>query len=224
MIRASLFILLVGCGSEETATSDEPRGPRGARPAECDGASDDPEEIDAVFQSAAHYPEVAIERMEAIVGGYAGSATARVRLGELLLRTTPPRTAEARGWFERALDLHERGCTLGHRDLWAAYEYTGHSYAYEDHHDRAIPWLRRALRRWPDIRQSRYNLACALCRTGDLDGCERELHRVISGDAPAPSWLPGRERGPEHYIEVARRDPDLNVLREDSRFDRAIER
>jgi tetratricopeptide (TPR) repeat protein len=224
---AALF--LVACANDEPAAApidpDQPRGPRGAAPSRCDGASDDPPEIEEAFQSGAHYAEGAVTRMEAIVGANAGSATARVRLGELLLRTTPPRPAEARVWFERGLELHEQGCALGYRDLWAAWEGTAHSHFFEDQYDQALPWLRRSVERWPDIRQTRYNLACALCKTGDLDGCERELHLAITSTAEPPSWLPDRSRGPEHYVEIARRDADLNALRADrARFDRAIAR
>jgi hypothetical protein len=78
--------------------------------------------------------------------------------------------------------------------------------------------LRRSLGRWPGVRATRYNLACALCKEGDLDGCERELRAVLEGE-PQPDWLRAQERPAAYYASVARQDPDLAALRaEPARF------
>jgi hypothetical protein len=82
----------------------------------------------------------------------------------------------------------------------------------------ATPLLRRSLARWPNVRATRYNLACALCREGDLDGCERELRAVLGGE-PQPDWLRAQERPAAYYASAARQDPDLAALRaEPARF------
>src|SRR5690606_16122391 len=108
----------------------------------------------------------AIVALEALVGASPGSATARVRLGELSLRTRPPRTEQAERWFARALALHEEGCTLAYRDRWASLEGSALARMMRGDYEGAIPFLRRSLDEWPDVRATRYNLACALCQTG----------------------------------------------------------
>ncbi|MCZ7682302.1 MAG: tetratricopeptide repeat protein [Sandaracinaceae bacterium] len=118
--------------------------------------------------------------MEAAAGGFAGSATARVRLGELSLRAQPPRAEEAARWFERALALHEQGCTLAFRDRWAALEGSALARMMQGDYAGALPFLRRSIGEWPDVRSTRYNLACALCQTGDVEGCARELRAVLT--------------------------------------------
>jgi hypothetical protein len=58
----------------------------------------------------------AIDGLLAEVGAHRASATARVRLGEVQLRD-PPDPERALGWFDRALALHDAGCSLAERDL-----------------------------------------------------------------------------------------------------------
>src|SRR5690606_28163606 len=77
----------------------------------------------------------------------------------------------------------------------------------------AIPFLRRSLEAWPDVPATRYNLACALCQSGDLDGCERALRDVVTGARPPPAFLAATTSPPSHYREMAARDPDLAPLR-----------
>lgn len=226
---AIALALLGGCGSDpEPASTDEPletvepapgpgdelRPPSGA-PVDCSGPPDDPDEVDGFAQAAAAGDlGGAIEGLEALAGAHPASSSARVRLGELLLRTQPPRAAEAQGWFERALALHARGCRLGYRDEWAALEGRGLSRMMQGDYRGAIEPLRASLARWPGSRATHYNLACALCQTGDLDGCGRELEAVL-GPLEAPDFLASEARPAEHYRAMIERDPDLAPLRDD---------
>jgi hypothetical protein len=221
--------VLAACGEsarEETreqapeTSRDEPSGPRGQRAVRCEGASVDPPELVPVLSGAETDLEGTITAMEALVGANAGSATARVRLGELLLRTSPPRASLAQRFFARGLELHEQGCTLGREAEWTALQGAALSRMMQGDYAGAVPILRRSLGRWPDVRSTRYNLACALCREGDLDGCERELTAVLDAEGERqPAWLGAQERPPGHYASAAQQDPDLAALRaEPARF------
>lgn len=195
---------------------DTPRAPRGAEAVACDGSSVDPESLEQLPQRVAALGlETAIEELEATVGASPSSATARVRLGELLLRTAPPRADSAATWFDRALDLHEQGCTLAEADAWAALEGAGLSRLIGGDYAAARPFFERSLTRWPTVRATRYNLACTHCQTGNLDGCATELERVLQPAQP-PAFLAARAHPDSHYRELAGRDPDLAPLREDA--------
>ena len=241
LARAStvaLLVALVGCGEEPASTppppseppptpespepADEPRPPRGAPPSACDGRSLDPPELDLIAAEGAEGdPGAAIEALEALAGAHAGSATARVRIGELLLRARPPAPERAERWFGRALALHLGGCALGPRDHWATLEGAALASMMQGDYEAALPLLQTSLERWPTIRATRYNLACARCQTGDLDGCAAALARALDPQAaPGPDFLEGQRRPAAHYRRLARRDPDLAPLREDeARFE-----
>ncbi|HJL17972.1 MAG TPA: tetratricopeptide repeat protein [Sandaracinaceae bacterium LLY-WYZ-13_1] len=206
-------------------TPDRLRGPAGARPVACDGSSNDPEQIALFLQGAERDLPAAIRGMESLAGAHPGSATARVKLGELLLRTRPPSAARAQRWFDRALALDAEGCALAPRDRWAALEGLALSHMMQGDYAPALGPLRRSLERWPDVPSTHYNLACALCQTGDVDGCARELGRVLAMDAPGPAFLADQRRPRAHYVRLARRDPDLAPLREDAaRFEALLAR
>lgn len=227
---ALALAILGGCGSDtdepsasseaseavtpEATATGELRPPT-ASVADCSGPPDDPDEVDG-FAERADQGDVAgaVSGLEALVGAHPASGSARVRLGEVLLRTQPPRAAEAQGWFERALALHARGCRLGYRDEWAALEGRGLSRMMQGDYRGAIEPLRLSLQRWPGSRATHYNLACALCQTGDLDGCRRELETVL-GPLEPPDFLANEARPADHYPTMIERDPDLAPLRAD---------
>ncbi len=231
-IACVLSLLLAACDSEPAPASEpaphaepqaEPRAPHGPT-ARCEGASVDPPSLGPTTAQAEQDLGAAMVAMEALAGANPGSATARVRLGELSLRTEPPRAPEAQRWFARGLSLHEEGCTLARRDHWAALEGSAIARMMQGDYAGATAFLRRSLEAWPEVRSTRYNLACALCQTGDLDGCARELTSVLDAEgAPAPSWLAEQERPAGHYARLARTDPDLQPLRDDTeRFARVM--
>lgn len=199
--------------AEAPEAEDTPRPPRGGGARRCEGGSDDPSQIALFVESADRDLAGAIAGLEALVGEHPGSATARVRLGELLLRDGAPQ--RARPFFERALALHDEGCTLGPRDRWAAREGIAHAHAMAGDYAAAIPLLRGSLAEHPDATPTRYNLACALCRTGDLDGCERELTRALRTEDAVPDFLVDQRRPPGHYRRAMEIDPDLAPLRAD---------
>ncbi len=228
-----LVVPVTGCGSEateetapaptettpETATADAPdeglRAPSGRPEIDCSSGSDDPDQIDLFGQSANDGDVTSsIRGLEALSGQHPSSSTARVRLGELLLRTRPPRAQQASAWFTRALELHELGCTLGYRDHWAALEGQALTHMMRGDYESAIAPLRESISRWPGLRSTHYNLACALCQTGDLAGCRRELETTLS-DIEPPAFLSAQSRPADHYRALIRRDPDLAPLRAD---------
>ncbi len=240
-IWTGLSLLCLACGEPEPAVApseraamrapapaapagaDAPRGPSGQPEVRCRGASLDPAELDLVASRADVDLAGTLSALEALAGRSPGSATARVRLGELSLRTSPPRAESAARWLDRALALHAEGCTLGYRDHWAALEGSARARMVQSGYAEALPFLRQSLQRWPTVRSTRYNLACALCQTGDLDGCERELAAVIRERQPMPDFLADQIRTPGHYEALANRDPDLAPLRATAdRFARAL--
>ncbi|MBX3268743.1 MAG: hypothetical protein KF729_00695 [Sandaracinaceae bacterium] len=222
-VVALVALTVAGCGGEreeaarEAAEDPDALRPRRGAQVDCAGPPDDPDEVDTLAEVAASGDLAgAILGLEALTGAHPRSSSARVRLGELLLRTEPPRAEEADGWFERALALHARGCRLGHRDEWAAHEGRALSRMMRGDYAGAIAPLRASLARWPSVPATRYNLACALCQTGDLDGCARELEATLRRSPGPPSFLAGEARPPAHYRALARRDPDLAPLRADA--------
>lgn len=233
MRRAALLVALAlsctACGDEPVSEprpareEDVPRGPAGQAEVRCTGASIDPPELELVAARADADLLGTLSALEAIVGRHAGSSTARVRLGELALRTDPPRAEAAARWLERALALHDEGCTLGERDHWAALEGSALARMMQRDYAGALPFLRQSLQRWSSVRSTRYNLACALCQTGDLDGCERELTAVLGATEPMPAFLADATRPPGHFRTMAGQDPDLAPLRADAaRFERVL--
>jgi len=230
-------LLLAACGSEadgpaqntpevedgaeahersHEAAAEGIRGPAGADAVDCSSGSDDPEQIDLFAESAGNGNlSGAIRGLETLCGRHPSSATARVRLGEMLLRTQPPRAAQADTWLTRALELHELGCTLGFRDHWAALEGQALSHMMRGDYAAAIAPLRASIRAWPGLRSTHYNLACALCQTGDVPGCRAEIEIALS-NIEAPSFLAEQSRPADHYRAMVRRDPDLAPLRVDA--------
>lgn len=230
----ALAVLLVGCGGEDPAPGDAPeppdvsaqepsgpapgdglRPPSGGADVNCDGPVDDPDQIDLFAESAARDLGGAIRGLETLAGRHPASSTARVRLGELLLRATPPRAEEADTWFDRALDLHARGCTLGDRDHWAALEGQGISRMMRGDYAGAREPLSESVRRWPGSRATHYNLACARCQTDDLEGCTRELE-ITLGELDVPSFLEVDTRPASYYRQRIQSDPDLEPIRRDA--------
>lgn len=224
---AALTLLVFGCErdaptpapraedhAEDHAEGDAPRPARGGGARDCADGSDDPEQIVLYMESAEGGNLAgAIAGLEALAGAHPGSATARVRLGELLLRDRAP--ARARPFFARALALHDEGCTLAPRDEWAAAEGVALTEMMTGDYADAVPRLRASLARWPGATPTRYNLACALCQTGDLDGCERELRTVLRPEAALPAFLVDQRRPADHYPRMLASDPDLAPLRAD---------
>ena len=137
-----------------------------------------------------------------------------MRLGELLVRTQPPEAERAARWFDRAIELHERGCALGTRDHWAALEGQALTAMMRGDYTASVAPLRASLERWPAMRNTHYNLACALCQTDDVDGCARELEAALVALDP-PEALREQARPASYYRRRAAEDPDLAPLRED---------
>lgn len=225
----SVALLLSGCSAEAPAPlpSDPParasggaplpeglRAPHGQAEVDCDQPPDDPPQAGLYAAAAAEDLEGSVRGLEALAGEHPASGSTRVRLGEVLLRAQPPRAEPASRWFDRALELHARGCELGDGDHWAALEGRALSHMMLGDYAGAVSPLRTSVSRWPGVRSTHYNLACALCQTGDIDGCVRELEAVL-GELRAPEFLRDRTRPAAQYRPMIERDPDLAPLRAD---------
>lgn len=218
---------LVACSPDEPEPAVEapaPEGPaepeaaEGLRPpssgeVDCSDPPPDPAQIDLFAENAGANREAAIRGLQTLAGEHPTSATARARLGELYL-AHPSRPEQSDVWFTRALELHERGCELSERDHWLGHEGQAISRMMRNDYDNAIAPLRASIERWPGSRSTHYNLACALCRTGDLDGCVAELQTVLS-DLEPPTFLEEDTRSVEHFRAQIQSDPDLAPLRAD---------
>jgi hypothetical protein len=219
-------LLAAGCGddSSQTPAPADPnalRGPHGAQEVHCEGHSIDPPELEMQVMGDNPHRGPDIERLEALAGSHPGSSTVRARLG-FLLSSGEADPERAGRWIDLALALHDRGCTLGEEDYWVALEAAALSRFMRHDYAGARPFLVRSLARFPSAAGTRYNLACSLCQTGDVDGCARELEQaLVSSGQPSPEELSHHPQPPrEHFLELAQEDPDLAPLRaQATRFD-----
>lgn len=230
-------LALVGCddppGPRRPARTAAPAVKQSSAPAKispvlpgplpgCQGTSIDPptavlERAGQLFQAGE--PIKTVNMLHELAKAHPQSATVRFRLAETLTRIDPPQRARAIPMFEEALRLHDDGCRLAEPVEWQALEGIAIAHMDEGHFDRALPYLRRAANRWPASGSMHYNLACALCKTGDRDGCIREIEAALeASNGPAPEFLMGRVPPASHYVELAPRDPDLAPVRRDPRF------
>lgn len=117
--------------------------------------------------------------------------------------------------------MHDAGCRLSPRDLWIALQGMAVAHMQEGEFGAALPWLERGSREFESAPPTRYNHACALCRTDHAEECLRELDAVVthlrSGDAP--DFVTRQDqRGPREYLELFETDADLASVRRDPRF------
>lgn len=235
----ALSILFVACSSEAPPPPPPPPAPAPlvtggpttipgaaamgvASIAGCAGTSVDPPGgvIEAVGQLSATNRELAVTQLMAIATQFPLSATARIRLAGVLLHAEPTRAAESTPVYLEALRLHEGGCRISENDEWALVEGMALAFMFQNRFGEAVPWLQRGAARWPTSGSTRYNLACSLCRTGDVAGCYREFEAtltVASTQAP-PAFLAPHARPASHYANLSRTDPDLEPLRADPRW------
>jgi hypothetical protein len=148
----------------------------------------------------------------------------RVRLANDLLHGPVPDPDRAMAIYAEVLAANASGCALATADDWSARQGTGIAHMMKGNWPRARVSLEDASRRWPRSATTRYNLACALCRTGDLEGCYQELTAALANAGPSGSrdFLADRERTRADFATLARTDPDLELLRADPRFERVV--
>jgi len=241
-VKALALVLLLGCGSKErprrehrrteVATESAPAKksftPSSAAPATpgpvpgCQGTSIDPpsqviDRAGELFQGGE--PIKAVNMMHELAKAHPQSATVRAKLGALLVHTNPPHLDQAIPSFEDALRLHDDGCRLSEEDEFQTLNALTNAYMDKGEFAPAVPWLRRAIVRWPASGTMHYNLACALCMTHDREGCMRELTVSLeASNGPPPPLLEGRAPPAWHYAKLAADDPDLASVRGDPRF------
>lgn len=148
----------------------------------------------------------------------------RIRIAGDALQNEPPDPDGALAIYREVLALESRGCVLSERDQWNAREGAAIAHLMKGQWRDARPILEDEVRRWPAHAGTRYNLACALCRSGDLEACLRELDTAldVAAQNQPPAFLADQARPASYFADLARRDPDLQLLRADPRFERVL--
>lgn len=222
-------LISVSCRCREAAeeTLESPGESDASTTASCpDGRSVDPpaELLEPSREVVAHSRHAtAAAYYQELMSSYPDSATVRVRGGAGAMHAQPPDPRTAERFYRDALRLHEAGCGLAAGDHWLALEGLGLVALMLDDNPAAAGWFQRAATRWPEIPQTQYNLACAHCRSDDVDACHdafiRALEAAAAGHFPAFLDTPGTV---ELFIRISRDDPDLARLRADPRYEAAI--
>jgi len=164
--------------------------------------------------------DMAISQLMAIATQFPQSATARIRLAGVLLHAEPTRAGESMPLYQEALRLHEGGCRVSENDEWSLVEGMALAFMFQNRFAEAVPWLQRGVARWPTSGSTRYNLACSLCRAGDVAGSYREFEATLTivSTQPPPPFLAQNVRPASHYANISRTDADLESLRADPRW------
>ncbi len=184
------------------------------------------EETIGRLQGARNLPAAYAELL-ALSLQYPNSATLRVRAAGVALQSTPPRSQDAARLYAESIRLHDNHCTLAPRDLWIALQGMAVAHMQEGEFGAAIPWLERGSREFASAPPTRYNHACALCRTDHVEGCITELtavvDHVLANDAP-PFVSYQDQRTAADYLALFNSDADLAPARHDARFATLVER
>jgi hypothetical protein len=154
---------------------------------------------------------------------YPRSARALHRAGFAAQHASTPILPEAQRHYRGALELHEQGCDMPEDELWRTFEGLGLTSLMLEQPGEARTWFLRGAERWPDIPQTQYNLACALCLSQDVDGCHDAFVRALeaAGAGHAPAFIDDAG-SVDYFLRTSRSDPDLAPLRRDPRYQAAI--
>lgn len=172
-------------------------------------------------RSSSHPPAPAATAPTPPVLASCPAAAPHVQAGYAALHGTPPQPTVAQAQYTQALQLHDGGCRLTEADLWSSLEGLALAHFQLGQYAAALPHLRRAAQVAPTIDETHYNLACALCRTGDTNGCYQELETTLANAAAGrpPAFMDAsRMYSAAHYVRSSRTDPDLTALRGDARY------
>lgn len=238
LLFIGLTLLLVpGCRCGREARTAPPDGAGGdanagsaadASPAGADGGSVDPPRAELAPTRAMARErgfETSLEYFRDLAGRYPRSALVQLRAAEAAQYAPEPDPAEAERRYRRGLELHEGGSRLSESDQWQASEGLGLVLLAQGKNQGAREQYQRVTSRWPGIPQSQYNLACAHCLVGDLEGCAEAFARALEAAEAgrAPDFVL-RAGTVDYFIRTSRRDPDLARLRSDPRYESIIER
>lgn len=218
--------------SSETTTTKQ--GTQGAAPSagqqatSCPaGVSIDPSatELGPPSGQTSTAPQARLNHLRYLITRYPQSATIRVKAAGMQLGPAPAgNPVESQRLYREALQLHDSGCRLTEGLEWEAIEGTGLASMMQTNYAAALPIFQQVTTRWPTIPQSRYNLACAYCRLNQLEPCHQAFVEAlqIAHAGQFPAFIT-RQTGAFHYVNLARQDPDLAILRADPRFETAIQ-
>jgi tetratricopeptide (TPR) repeat protein len=159
------------------------------------------------------------DRLMALAKTYPRSASIHVRAAGVALQGLHDGKLAVTD-YERALALHGQGCALDERDEWLTITGLGLARARLKDFAGAATQFQTALKRWPTDSSSGYNLSCARCRLGDVEGCYRTfVETLITAHRAPPSFMIGHARSAEAYAAMSKRDEDLALLRADKRYE-----
>ena len=166
----------------------------------------------------------AFGQLSSLLRGYPESALLRVRAASVLMRGATTFPSRAQKLYAEALALEKRaGCELSPKFRWLALNGLASTHMDLKDHAAAVPWLRVALKAWPNSAVTRYNLACALCVMGQVDACYQELVVTLNTCASnKPPVVEGVNKPDYHYAKLSQTDPDLARLRADKRYARLV--
>ena len=166
----------------------------------------------------------AFGRLALLLRKYPESSLLRVRAASVLMRAGTPYPARAQKLYREALELEKsKGCILSARYRWLALNGLGSTHMDLKDHVGALPWLRLAVKQWPNSAATRYNLACALCVVGQVDACYKELVATLATCASGKAPVVEKENKPAyHYAKLSQTDADLVRARADPRYEAMI--
>ncbi len=165
----------------------------------------------------------AFGRLALLLRKYPNSSLLRVRAAAVLMRAGTPYPARAQKLYREALELEKtKGCMLSARFSWLAHNGLGSAHMDLKDHAGAIPWLRLAVKKWPNSAATRYNLACALCMAGQVDACYQQLVATLGSCPKKPSIAEELNKPAYHYAKLSQTDADLARLRADPRYEAMI--
>lgn len=160
-----------------------------------------------------------VAALEALGQRYPLSATLRVLAAGAALHSRPHDIATARRLYAEAQAMQERGCRLPARIDWSMVLGQALSHQFEGDFAGALPYLQQGAPRFPNETSIHYNLACAYCMTGNLDGCHAAFAETLAIAARGghPPWTDDVQTV-GHYVRLSARDSDLTTLRADPRY------
>ena len=170
-------------------------------------------------------PQARLNHLRYLITRYPQSANIRVKAAGLQLGPAPAgNPVESQRLYREALQLHDSGCRLTEGLEWEAIEGTGLASMMQANYAAALPVFQQVTTRWPTIPQSRYNLACAYCRLNQLEPCHQAFVEAlqIANAGQFPAFIT-QQTSAFHYVNLARQDLDLAILRADPRFETAIQ-
>ncbi len=158
---------------------------------------------------------------------YPNSATVRVWRGDAALFDkdvkVEPAADDALPFYEEALKLHDKGCTLPEYEHY--YLRMGFAYAHlrKKNADDAIVHLNVAKKNWDNSSEVFYNLARAYCSKNDVDQCADNFEEClkIAKSLRRPKFLRSHN-SLDDWISRSKSQSEFPILRRNRRYSQII--